>query len=483
MVSMQRVSWHGARWNVILWGDVVPIDRFQYWTILSSCNSLNGPMTSFHNSVSTWWVGTPKPQMHVPIPHKFSKVFTRECGVIVGQYFHQWASLEENILQLSDNSGHILLAQWSPYCKSRGAAVDDRKFSPLWWVMSITNLFQLSVTPNSPFFQQTGAGSIDRQVSQVFTTESAVSLHTCESTNLAKYKVHFAPGCPLWWWMSATWSLSSRLLTIAQLSNTGSFPSLSKSIHMCGTLLRLSARFWQDFVSFTLMVSPYSFASDHKVPSRRLTSISLAALVFTRALPVKVSEIPRCMHTESVTKCNTVASHWRAKLIPLRVASSSARLMCWASLIGRSQHASSMTIPFVSNATPVATELASTQTVISLPSVHQFPPMGSASHSLVKVSANIWLREAFLILSSQPLVTAVAKCFINATATLSHPHTGKWPTSFPQRENTRRRVNLLGISGIWLPCFYQRVPFFSQTCKPRTLAPPYSSTGSLETKP
>ena len=192
--------------------------------------------------------------------------------------------------------------------------------------------------------------------------------------------------------MSATWSLSSRLLAIAQLSSTGSFPPLSKYIHLCSTLVRLSAWFWQDFTSFTSMVSPYSFASDRKVPSRRLTSILPAALVFTRALPVKVSEIHRCTHTESVTKCNTVASHWRAKLIPLRATSSSARLMCWASLIGRSQHSSSMTVPFVSNATPVATELASTQTVISLPSVHQFPPTGSASRTLVKVSVNIWLR-------------------------------------------------------------------------------------------
>ena len=347
--------------------------------------------------------------------------------------------------------------------------------------MSIANLFQLSITPSPPFFQRTGAGSIDRHVSQAFTTDLAVSLDTCESTNLAKYKVRFAPGCPLWWWMLAPWSLSSRLLTIAQLSSTGSFPSLSKSIHLCGTLVRLSARFWQDFTSFTSMVSP--FASDRKVPSCRLTSISPAALVFTRALPVKMSEIHRCTHTESVTKYNTVASHWRAKLIPLRAASSSARLMCWASLIGRSQHASSMTVLFVSNATPVAMELASTQIVISLPSKHQFSPMGSASRTLVIVSANIWLREAFFILSSQPFVTAVARRFINATATLSHPHTGKWPTSFPQRENMRRRVNLLGISGIWLPRFHRRVSSFSQTCKPRTLAPSLSRTGSLETKP
>ena len=189
--------------------------------------------------------------------------------------------------------------------------------------------------------------------------------------------------------------------------------------------------------------------------ARFLTVISLAALVFTHAFPVKESEIHQCTHAESVTKCNTVTSYWRAKLNPLRAALSSARLMCWASLVGHSQHTSSMTVPFVSNAPLVATELASTQTVISLPSIRQFPPTGPASHTLVKVSAK---REAFLILSSQPFVTAVARHLINATAIQSHPHTGKWPTSFPQRENTRWRVNPSGISGIWLPRSHRRVP-------------------------
>ena len=81
-------------------------------------------MTSFYNSISTRWVGTLKPQMHILIPCKFSKVFISECSV-VGQYFHQRALLKENILQLSDNSRRILSAQWLPYCKSRGATVDD----------------------------------------------------------------------------------------------------------------------------------------------------------------------------------------------------------------------------------------------------------------------------------------------------------------------------------------------------------------------
>ncbi|CAE1305612.1 unnamed protein product [Acanthosepion pharaonis] len=52
------------------------------------------------------------------------------------------------------------------------------------------------------------------------------------------------------------------------------------------------------------------------------------------------------------------------------------------------------------------------------------------------------------MLSSHPLVAAVARRLTNATATLSHPHTGKCPTSFPHNENTRRRVNTSGLPNL-----------------------------------
>ena len=69
-----------------------------------------------------------------------------------------------------------------------------RKFPPLWWVMSITNLLQLSFMPSFPFFQWTGAGSIDRQVLQAFTTDLAVSLDTCIKFALHP-DVHFDDRC------------------------------------------------------------------------------------------------------------------------------------------------------------------------------------------------------------------------------------------------------------------------------------------------
>ena len=80
-------------------------------------------------------------------------------------------------------------------------------------------------------------------------------------------------------------------------------------------------------------------------------------------------------------------------------------------------------------------ELVSTQTFISLPFMHQSSLTGSDSHTLAIVSVSIWQREAFLTSSSQFLVSALAWHLINAVATLSQPHTEKWPTSFPHREN------------------------------------------------
>ena len=73
-------------------------------------------------------------------------------------------------------------------------------------------------------------------------------------------------------------------------------------------------------------------------------NISLDALVVSRALPV----------SESDTMCSAVACHWSARLIPFRVATSSARFKCHSSFSGRSQQASSMMDPLSPRATSIA---------------------------------------------------------------------------------------------------------------------------------
>ena len=144
MVSMQCVSRHGSRWNVILWGDVVPIDCLQYWTILSGCDSFNGPMTSFHNSVSTRWVGTSKPQMHVPIPRKslLGNAVSLSVSISIGgpRSRKTFSNCRITVGTSCRRSGRHIANLEGPQ------SMIVRKFSPLWWVMSIDNLFQLSAT-------------------------------------------------------------------------------------------------------------------------------------------------------------------------------------------------------------------------------------------------------------------------------------------------------------------------------------------------
>ena len=133
-----------------------------------------------------------------------------------------------------------------------------------------------------------------------------------------------------------------------------------------------------------------------------------------------------------------------------KIVTRSARLMCVESLIGCNQQASSTMFPFTPSATPVTTELASTQIFILLPSMHQSPPTASDLHTLAIVSASTRHRETSLTSSSQFLVSALVWHLINAVATLSQLHTGEWPTSFPHRENMCRQVTVqVGVGDFW----------------------------------
>ena len=125
-------------------------------------------------------------------------------------------------------------------------------------------------------------------------------------------------------------------------------------------------------------------------------SISLAALVRTLDLPVRVSEIHLCTQSESVNKCKVVVFQRIAKFIPLIMASDFVRLICWDSFAGHNQQASSTTAPSYTSDMSVARELVSTHMLKALIMV---------------------LRGASSILSSHPAVMSDALCLMNATAT------------------------------------------------------------------
>ena len=126
--------------------------------------------------------------------------------------------------------------------------------------------------------------------------------------------------------------------------------------------------------------------------------------------------------------------HCNARLMPFSAASSSAKLMCWASIAGRSQHASSRTISSCSRSPPVARELVSTHTLMSCPVAHHRPCERLLCVTLAIVSRTICRSGASSVVSSHLQVTALALHFIIPVATRSHPHTGRCLISFPHRE-------------------------------------------------
>ena len=146
--------------------------------------------------------------------------------------------------------------------------------------------------------------------------------------------------------------------------------------------------------------------------------------------------------------------------------------MCLESFSGRSQQASLTMNSSTAGATSRVSELASTQTVNLFPSTYQFPCTGS-------VSVSMFCRAVSCTSSSHPDDTDVARRFMAATTTLSQPHTGKWPTSFPQTEKTLRCVTLDGTPGTSPPLLQWSPSSLPLTCKPSTFAPSRRCSSSL----
>ena len=144
------------------------------------------------------------------------------------------------------------------------------------------------------------------------------------------------------------------------------------------------------------------------------------------------------MHTESIFMCSTLPCHWRAKLMPFNMASSSAKLMCWASASGRSQQASSNTVSHHSKATLIARELALTYTFSSLLSTHQYPQAGSSCYTDSMVLNIIRCIMVSLASSSQPFVTELA-CLLSIPQATQNQLPDKSPT---QREYCSSRNNI-----------------------------------------
>ena len=127
--------------------------------------------------------------------------------------------------------------------------------------------------------------------------------------------------------------------------------------------------------------------------------------------------------------------------------------------------------PLASRVTPMVSELVSTQTVNSFPSMHQSPRSGSFCVTLAIVSVSMLLRVASCTSSSHSNDTEVAHHFIAATATLNQPHMGKWPTSFSHTEKVLQWVMTGWTSGMSLLLLQRSLSLSLYCCWRAILAP------------
>ena len=149
----------------------------------------------------------------------------------------------------------------------------------------------LSSTSSVPFSQWTGAGSMDWHPSHVL-----MAILTANSP----YEVNGTPHTQV-----STASVHGHDLVCVQLIYVNSADQwLGSILHLhSGEPHGRSAMFLFDGTNTTSTVSSYSSISFFRVFSCLLISISVAALVRTRVLPVRVSDTQWCTHTESVFTC------------------------------------------------------------------------------------------------------------------------------------------------------------------------------------
>ena len=169
--------------------------------------------------------------------------------------------------------------------------------------------------------------------------------------------------------------------------------------------------------------------------------------------------------------------------MPFNMASSSARLICWALFSGCNQQASSSTVSCLSNATLIDKELTSIQTFSSRPSTYQSRWAGSSRRTESTVSDIICCSKLSLFSSSQTFVTELALLLSTSQATWSQPHTGKCPTNLPHKENTACHMTISGVSGTMLPRFHRNLPCSIMTANPNTRAPSSNHPESLHSSP
>ena len=161
----------------------------------------------------------------------------------------------------------------------------------------MASLLQVLFSHSFPFHHLTGVGSMNWHVWHSLIMALTALVDSDRLVSRTKQHVLCTPGCLLRWYIFVILSGSS--MEVVHTSGAGSSSFFMESNYLWCNWVNLSARLQFDLTKVTSMDSSYSSASFLMVLSL-LISLSLAVLVRTLALSVKMSDTQWYTHKESV---------------------------------------------------------------------------------------------------------------------------------------------------------------------------------------
>ena len=167
-------------------------------------------------------------------------------------------------------------------------------------------------TCSSPFSCLDSAGSVDWHSLYCSTTSLAASIVMFGSTFLARYKVLSFTKCRSFW------------SSLTQYTRAMSVFSCSQAFF---TLVCMSALFFCDGTNVTVIFSPNSLIKSPSAPSWHLISISAAPFVLILLSPNTSDLIHDATVAKSILISTACSPHFKVRLMPFIIASSSTTLM------------------------------------------------------------------------------------------------------------------------------------------------------------
>ena len=120
---------HRSRFDpdIIVRGNVIPVQSFCDGAIHPSSNTFNRTMRSFRNAIPRGNIGTAKAKASTPSLHQLRELGTAKSGIIIRKHFGGCSPLKKDRLQSSTNAPAILSFQSPPTSEPRRTAINERE--------------------------------------------------------------------------------------------------------------------------------------------------------------------------------------------------------------------------------------------------------------------------------------------------------------------------------------------------------------------